>query len=101
MKEKSRFRFSWFVLFFAVFSIITYQSEQEKKERDAEFYGNGQQQPRLRVQEDKRGSGLPANIRQGVLPDDSLERMYDRNYMDYDPEHDSDRDDEWHDYFND
>lgn len=37
----------------------------------------------------------------GILPDDSLERMYDRNYMDFDLYNNPDDDDEWHDYFND
>ncbi|WP_140936853.1 hypothetical protein [Sphingobacterium lumbrici] len=37
-----------------------------------------------------------------IILDDSLERMYDKNYMDYDKhEHNMDDDDEWHDYFND
>lgn len=37
----------------------------------------------------------------GTLPHDSLERMYDRNYMDFDLYNNPDDDDEWYDYYND
>jgi hypothetical protein len=43
---------------------------------------------------------FPPNPSEG-LSDDSLERMYDRNYMDFDYENNPDDDDEWWEYFND
>lgn len=60
------------------------------------------QETRRTLREDRAEAPYSGTVKSGVLEGDSLERMYDRNYMDYNHyEHNMHDDDEWHDYFND
>ncbi|GGC40992.1 hypothetical protein GCM10011386_36300 [Parapedobacter defluvii] len=77
--------------------------ECRENERDQQRWERSSEHPTYPVKYGIADDSLPSDPRteSDVLPDDSLERTYDRNYMDYDPEHNMDKDDEWHDYFND
>lgn len=98
--KKKKVGFSWFVVLYAVFAVFTYEAEQAPVDKAvpdrAQHSGHS-----TSIVPDTRGQGPSTTIRHGTLPDDSLEQLYDGNYMHYDPEHNLDADDEWHDYFND
>lgn len=101
MKVRKAFRFSWFVLCYAAFMVFAHEAEQDTGKPERASREQPMPQP-ISTLLDTRGQGPPARVRQGALPDDSLERMYDKNYMHYDyHEYNTLDDDEWHDYFND
>lgn len=98
---KNFFRF--FVVVYFLFQILECANNEHQKARTVE--STERYKPReVRKStpvEPVKPSRAYTPPHDNVLEGDSLERMYDRNYMDFDYENNPDDDDEWYEYYND